>query len=47
MGQHGKKYLEAAKLIDRTQAYGPSGRFMKVNCSKEWPQYQAVKNSTL
>src|ERR687894_549688 len=24
MGQHGKKYLEAAKLIDRTQAYGPS-----------------------
>jgi large subunit ribosomal protein L1 len=24
MGQRGKKYLEAAKLVDRTQAYGPS-----------------------
>ncbi len=23
MAQHGKKYLEAAKLVDRTQAYGP------------------------
>ncbi len=24
MAQHGKKYLEAAKLVDRTQAYGPA-----------------------